>query len=55
MSDGKEDEARRIDPDDTRNRLIEAETVAAVLEARLAQYQAALESIRSTAAKALDS
>ena len=41
--------------DEIRERLAEAERVQAVLEARLLQYQNALESIRTTAGKALDS
>lgn len=37
-----------------RSRLEEMEQIAATLEARLARYQDALESIRATAGRALD-
>jgi len=41
--------------EELQERLAEAERVQAVLEARLLQYQTALESIRSMTGKVLDS
>ncbi|MFY9585950.1 MAG: hypothetical protein WAT66_00690 [Actinomycetota bacterium] len=55
MADGPEDHTRAISLEEALTRLAEAEQQAALLEARLRQYQAALESIHIEARKALES
>lgn len=50
MNDGNEE----VGFEEARERLAEAERVQAMLEARLLQYQRALETIRSVAGKVLD-
>ena len=54
-ADGREDHTRAIGLEEALARLAEAEQLAALLEARLHQYQSALENIHSVASKALES
>jgi hypothetical protein len=54
-SDGPGDHMRAIGLEEALTRLEEVERLAALLEARLHQYQTALESIHSVARKTLES
>ncbi len=54
-ADEPEDYLRALDLEEALTRLEEAERLAALLEARLHQYQTALESIHGAARKALES
>ena len=54
-ADGPKDDVRRDELQEALTRLADAERVAAILEARLHQYQTALETIHGAAKKAPES